>query len=117
MDVCTPGVCFQSGIIFYRGRRSLSPGVLSAHHLMHGKYSCSLEVFLSASGVSLPNGLEDSEVIISIKWHCGQGSYLWTSVKTSYRVFLEGSCSTLLITAELKVAAGLWLISCCLFFP
>lgn len=63
MSACTPGVCFQSGIIFYR---SLTTGfILSSHGLMHGKYSCSSEVFLSAPGISLPNGLEDREVISS----------------------------------------------------
>lgn len=53
----------------------------------------------------------------AIEWHCGQGNYPKASVESIYRVFLEGSSSTLLITAVLKVTAGLWLISCCGFFP
>lgn len=55
--------------------------------------------------------------LTAIEWHSGWGNYLKTSVTSSYRVFLEGSSSTLLTTAMQKVAAGLWLVSCCLFFP
>lgn len=44
-------VCFTRGFI------------LTALCLMHGYYSCSSKAFLSVSGISLSNGLEDTEVI------------------------------------------------------